>query len=174
MCVIDKQTRLQGRLLPEIKAFREHCQSLQLATLNGSHPHASYAPFAYTEAGYFILISDIAQHGQNLKSAESVSFMMLDDESVAKSIFARRRLSYDCQANCIDKKSDLGVQAVNALEARFGEMITKLSQLNDFNLYQLKPLKGRYVKGFGKAFELSGNELMDITHLQGGHRKGHA
>lgn len=171
--MIDKQARLQGRLIPEIQAFREHCQSLQLATLNDGFPHASYAPFAYTEVGYFILISDIAQHGQNLKTAKSVSFMMLDDESASKSIFARRRLSYESQASCIDKKSELGVQGLNALEARFGEMISKLSQLNDFNLYQLKPLKGRYVKGFGKAFELSGDELQDITHLQGGHKKGH-
>ncbi|GLS91074.1 heme utilization protein HutZ [Psychromonas marina] len=172
--MIDKQARLQGRLIPEIHEFREHCQSLQLATLNDGLPHASYAPFAYTEAGYFILISDIAQHGQNLKTAKSVAFMMLDDESAAKSIFARRRLSYESQANCIDKKSDLGVQGLNALEARFGDMIPQLSQLNDFNLYQLKPLKGRYVKGFGKAFELTGDELQDITHLQGGHNnKGH-
>lgn len=167
----DKQARLQGRLLPEIEAFREDCQSLQLATLNGDHPHASYAPFAYAEGDYFILISDIAQHGQNLKTAKSVSFMMLEDESSAKSIFARRRLSYESVASCIDKKSELGVAALSALEARFGEMITQLSQLNDFNLYQLKSLKGRYVKGFGKAFELSGNELLDITHLQGGHNK---
>lgn len=171
--MVDKQARLQGRLLPEIAAFRSHCQSLQLATLNGQQPHASYAPFAYTEAGYFILISDIAQHGQNLKTAKSVSFMMLDDESEAKSIFARRRLSYESQANCIDKNSDLGRQALTALEARFGEMISQLSQLKDFNLYQLQPIKGRYVKGFGKAFELSGDALQEITHLQGGHSKGH-
>lgn len=174
MCVINKQARLQGRLIPEIQEFREHCQSLQLATLNGQHPHASYAPFAYTEVGYFILVSDIAQHGQNLKTAKSVSFMMLEDESAAKSIFARRRLSYEGQANCIDKNSELGVQALKALGARFGEMITNLSQLNDFNLYQLKPIKGRYVKGFGKAFELSGDELMEFTNLQGGHLKGDA
>jgi len=171
--MIEKQARLQGRLLPEIEEFRANCKSLQLATLNDLQPHASYAPFAYTEAGYFILISDIAQHGQNLKTAKAVSFMMLEDESVSKSIFARRRLSFECVASCIDKSSELGCQAISALEQRFGEMITKLSQLNDFNLYQLKPIKGRYVKGFGKAFELSGDGKFDITHLKGGHTKGH-
>ena len=173
MPLINKQARLQGRLLPEIDELRDSCQSLQLATLNGQKPHASYAPFAYNEAGYFILISDIAQHGQNLKTAKEISFMMLEDESAAKSIFARRRLSFESKAQCVDKNSELGMQGINALQQRFGEMIMQLSQLKDFNLYLLKPLKGRFVKGFGKAFEISGDELNQLSHLQGGHQKGH-
>jgi len=169
--VIDKQQRLQDRLLPEIKAFREHCKTLQLATLEGQQPYASYAPFAHTSAGYFILISDIAQHGQNLKSASALSAMMIEDEADAKSLFARRRLSFQSNAHCVDKQSELGQQGIQALTARFGEMIIQLSQLDDFNLYQLIPLQGRYVKGFGKAFDLMGDELSEIKHLTGGHRK---
>jgi len=170
--MIDKQQRLQNRLIPEIEAFRETAQSLQLATLSDTQPHVSYSPFAYTEAGYFILISDIAQHGQNLKESNSVAAMMIDDESTSKSIHARRRLSFESKAQLIDKCSALGEQAIAALHTRFGDIITQLSALGDFNLYQLVPIKGRYVKGFGKAFDLSGADLLNITHLTKGHLQG--
>lgn len=171
--MIDKQQRLQDRLIPEIQDFRNQCQTLQLATLDGQLPCASYAPFAHTEAGYFILISDIAQHGQNLKTATAVSAMLIQDEASAKSLFARKRLSFNSNAQCIDKNSELGQQGIEALRERFGDMITQLSQLNDFNLYQLQPLQGRYVKGFGQAFDLMGEELNEIKHLTGGHSKPH-
>ncbi|MGC9459629.1 heme utilization protein HutZ [Vibrio genomosp. F10] len=167
--MIDKQQRLQDRLGPEIQEFRESCQTLQLATLNHGIPHVSYSPFAHTSHGYFILISDIAQHGQNLKHAKSVSIMMIEDEAEAKSIYARRRLTFDTQAACIDKQSDIGVEAIAAMRHRFGEIIDNLSTLGDFNLYQLVPEKGRYVKGFGKAFNVSGDELLSFMHLTEGH-----
>jgi len=165
----DKQQRIQNRIGPEIQAFRDQCQTLQLATLNNGIPHVSYAPFAHTEQGYYILVSDIAQHGQNLKTAKSVSIMMIEDEASAKTIYARRRLSFDTTATLIDKTSATGQQALAALTARFGEIIANLSQLGDFNLYQLTPEQGRYVKGFGKAFNVSSDDLLSLIHLNEGH-----
>lgn len=165
----NKLQRIQNRIGPEIQAFRDQCQTLQLATLNNGIPHVSYAPFAHTEQGYYILVSDIAQHGQNLKTAKSVSIMMIEDEASAKTIYARRRLSFDTTATLIDKTSATGQQALAALTARFGEIIANLSQLGDFNLYQLTPEQGRYVKGFGKASNVSGNDLLSIIHLNEGH-----
>lgn len=181
--MIDRQQRLQDRLIPEIEIFRKTCQSLQLATLSTSlqldtssllEPHVSYAPFAHINTGYFILISDITEHGQNLKKCPFVSAMMIQDESAARSIYARCRLSFESQAKLIDKSSMLGQQAIGALHERFGEIITQLSGLDDFNLYQLVPIKGRYVKGFGQAFELTGDELLNITPLKKEHVKQQA
>ncbi|SON53398.1 heme utilization protein HutZ [Vibrio tapetis] len=166
-----KLERLQNRIGPEIQEFRDGCQTLQLATLNGAIPHVSYAPFAHNEQGYFILVSDIAQHGQNLKTAKSVSIMMIEDESAAKTIYARRRLGFDTQAECIDKQSETGIAAIACLKARFGDIVESLSSLADFNLYQLTPEKGRYVKGFGQAFDVSGDDLLSFVHLDEGHRK---
>lgn len=56
-----------------------------------------------------------------------------------------------------------------ALISRFGEMAESLSKLNDFNLYKLVPDNGRYVKGFGQAFNVFGNDLVDFLHLDEGH-----
>ncbi len=168
----QKAERIQDRLGPEIQAFRDSRQTLQLGTVDKQgKPHTSYAPFAFSERGYYILVSDLAQHGQNLKECKAVSIMMIEDETQAKSIFARRRLSFDTQAIHIERDSDQWDAGIRVLIDRLGEMAENLSQLGDFNLYRLNPVIGRYVKGFGKAFDVTGADLLSIIHLDEGHVK---
>jgi heme utilization protein HutZ len=167
----QKDERLRERLLPEIDAFKHSRQTLQLATRDSDGiPNASYSPFALTEAGFYILVSDIARHGKNLKDSSQVSVMLLEDESEAKTVFARRRLTFDVTAEAIARDSAEFEAGVNALAQRFGDMPRGLAQLADFNLYRLTPKQGLYVKGFGQAFALSGSELLDIQWQKDGHR----
>ncbi len=165
-----RRERLQNRLEPEVRAFRDSRKTLQLATINSQgKPNATYAPFAFDNAGYYILVSDIAAHGKNLKSNPQVSILLVEDESESKQMYARKRLTFDTKAECVEKQSSEWLAGVAALKARFGDIIDNLSQLNDFNLYRLVPESGRYVKGFGQAFEISGNDLLDFVHLTEGH-----
>ena len=95
----DKQQRLKQRLLPEIELFKQSCQTLLLASLDAEHkPNVSYTPFALANGGFYILISDLAKHGRNLKQQTELSVMLLQDESEAKSVFARKRLTFDVHA----------------------------------------------------------------------------
>lgn len=170
--MIDKAERLQNRLGPEIQAFRDARKTLQLGTVNkDGKPHTSYAPFAFSENGYYILVSDLAMHGQNLKFSKAVSIMMIEDENEARSIFARRRLSFDTQAELIEPKSEQWDSGINVMRLRLGEMLDELSALGDFRLYRLNPIQGRYVKGFGKAFNVSGEDMLSVIHLDEGHVK---
>ena len=58
-----KKERLQSRLGPEIKAFRDSRRTLQLATISvEGKPNVSYTPFVLLDDGYYILISKIARH----------------------------------------------------------------------------------------------------------------
>lgn len=167
-----KAQRVQDRLGPEIQEFRDTRKTLQLGTLDrAGKPHTSYAPFAFSEQGYYILVSNLAQHGQNLRHNKAVSIMMIEDESQAKTVFARRRLSFDTNAEHIARESDDWAEGIEILHARLGEMVLELSQLGDFNLYRLNPVSGRYVKGFGKAFNVTGDDLLTIVRLDEGHVK---
>ncbi|CZF82041.1 Pyridoxamine 5'-phosphate oxidase [Grimontia celer] len=168
----DKAERLQNRLGPEIQEFRDSRNTLQLGSVDKEgKPHTSYAPFAFSEMGYYILVSDLATHGQNLKYCKAVSIMMIEDESEARSIFARRRLSFDTNAELIERDSEHWTTAIQVMRDRLGEMIDNLSQLGDFNLYRLNPVIGRYVKGFGQAFDVSGEDMLSVIHLNEGHVK---
>jgi len=167
-----RRERLQGRLEPEVREFRDSRKTLQLATISAAGiPNATYAPFAFDSKAYYILVSDLAAHGQNLKTNRNVSILMIEDESECKNIYARKRLTFDTRAELVEKQTQDWSQGVEALKARFGEIIDNLSQLGDFNLYRLVPESGRYVKGFGQAFVISGDDMLDFVHLTEGHVK---
>ncbi|WP_367988540.1 heme utilization protein HutZ [Vibrio sp. NTOU-M3] len=167
-----RRERLQNRLEPEIQAFRDSRQTLQLATISADGtPNATYAPFAFDSQAYYILVSDLAAHGKNLKTNRNVSILMIEDESECKQVYARKRLTFDTHAELVNKEDHAWSRGVASLKARFGDIVDNLSQLGDFNLYRLVPESGRYVKGFGQAFEVSGNDLLDFVHLTEGHVK---
>lgn len=164
--MIDKTQRLQDKISPEIQEFRDSRLCLQLASIDAEgFPHASYAPFVYRDLCYYILISDLAIHGQNLKQCNKVGIIMLDDEATAKDVFARRRLTYTAQAESVERESDTWQAVLDVMHARAGETSKTLSGLLDFTLYCLRPLSGRYVKGFGKAYVIDADELPKVTAL---------
>ncbi|CAK1754614.1 Heme oxygenase HutZ [Vibrio crassostreae] len=167
-----KQERLQGRLGPEIKEFRQERRTLQLATVDEEgRPNVSYAPFVQNQEGYFVLISDIARHARNLKANPQVSLMMIEDEESSKQLYARKRLTFDAQASVVERETELWTQVIGQMQERFGEIIDGLSQLQDFSLFNLKADNGLFVKGFGQAYQVSGDDLVDFVHLQEGHKK---
>ncbi len=167
-----KQERLQGRLGPEIKEFRQERRTLQLATVDAEgRPNVSYAPFVQNQEGYFVLISQIARHARNLLDNPNVSLMMIEDEDTSKQLFARKRLTFDAVATVVERDTELWHQVVGQMKERFGEIIDGLSKLEDFVLFNLKAEQGLFVKGFGQAFQVSGDDLVDVVHLQEGHKK---
>lgn len=130
-----KQERLQGRLGPEIKEFRQERRTLQLATVDEEgRPNVSYAPFVQNQEGYFVLISDIARHARNLKANPQVSLMMIEDEESSKQLYARKRLTFDAQASVVERETELWTQVIGQMQERFGEIIDGLSQLQDFSI----------------------------------------
>ncbi|MCS0406273.1 heme utilization protein HutZ [Vibrio diabolicus] len=167
-----KQERLQGRLGPEIKEFRQERRTLQLATVDAEgRPNVSYAPYVQNQEGYFVLISKIARHARNLLENPNVSLMMIEDEESSKQLFARKRLTFDAVANVVERDTEMWQQVVGQMKERFGEIIDGLSQLEDFVLFNLKPESGLFVKGFGQAYQVSGDDLVDFVLLQEGHKK---
>ena len=167
-----KQERLQGRLGPEIKEFRQERRTIQLATVDAEgRPNVSYAPYVQNQEGYFVLISQIARHARNLLENPNVSLMMIEDEDSSKQLFARKRLTFDAVATVVERDTEMWQQVVGQMKDRFGEIIDGLSQLEDFVLFNLKAEQGLFVKGFGQAYQVSGDDLVDFVHLREGHKR---
>lgn len=133
-----KQERLQGRLEPEIKEFRQERKTLQLATVDAQgRPNVSYAPFVQNQEGYFVLISQIARHARNLEVNPQVSIMMIEDESEAKQLFARKRLTFDAVASIVSRDSELWCQVVAQMGNRFGEIDRWVKSATRFHSFPL-------------------------------------
>lgn len=168
----NRQEVLQNRLGPEIQALKEKTQTIVLATVDKQgEPNVSYAPFVIHDGKYLVLISTIARHARNLIEVPKVSLMLIEDESQSRQIFARRRLTFEASAEIIERENEKWQAGVQALKARHGALIDELSEMKDFKLFSFKPTNGLFVKGFGKAFEVSANDLVNVIHLDKGHER---
>ncbi|EAR09021.1 HugZ family protein [Reinekea blandensis] len=169
-----KNQALENRLQTEIRDHIASRRTLQLASLSEEYgPYASYAPFAFDDDGFYILISEIAIHGRNLVDHPDASVLIIEDEDTAAELFARKRVSYRVQAEHINEDDDRWQSGVNALSDRHGDRIRHLSELSDFKLFRLRSKGGRYVKGFGKAYTLAAGSLTgeSLQHLRDGHKR---
>ncbi|OBX04878.1 pyridoxamine 5'-phosphate oxidase [Gallibacterium salpingitidis] len=168
----DRQTRLQDRIGPEIQELKQKCKTLMLATVDAEGvPNVSYAPFALSETGYHILISDIARHARNLKQTGKVSVMLIEDEQEARKIFARRRLSFNAEVKIVPFESEEWFSGTKALQERHGDIVGELTQMADFTLFNLVPGEGLFVKGFGQAYKVGTEDTVGMVHLDQGHQK---
>ncbi len=155
-----EQPDLDG-LQREARSFRAARQTLLLATsAPDGVPDASYAPFILDDAeNPCIFISRLARHTQNLLANPRVSVMLIEDESTARNLFGRKRLTFDCNAVEIPRDSEQGNELLDRFEARFGKTIALLRTLGDFHLFRLEVISGGYVRGFGQAWDLADASL---------------
>lgn len=164
---MNNRAKPDAALAREIVAFRDSFRSMVMATVNNAaEPDSSYAPFVVNEQNeIFVFVSALARHTRNLIEQGRASLMFIEDESQAANVFARRRLVYQCQSEPVARDTDEWRQTMVLFDARFGQFMETLKALPDFQLLRLVPLKGSYVTGFGKAYQLEGESLNRITHL---------
>jgi putative heme iron utilization protein len=132
-------------------------QTLLLSTASiNSVPDLSYAPFVRDESGcFYIFVSDLAAHTANLLTNPLVSVMFIRAEAESRNLFARERAVFSCQVKEIGRNEPLFDVQLKALQDKFGEVINLLRSLSDFHLLALCPESGRYVAGFGQAFNIN-------------------
>lgn len=162
--------KIQNQFLALISAF----QSIQLATVSPSgEPLASYAPAVLDdERNFYVYLSDIAGHTKNLLETGKASFMVIEDESLAAQIFARKRVSFSAVASEIEEGSAKWEEVLGRFEEKYGRVVEQLKSMGDFHLIRLAPQDGRLVVGFGRAYTVS-PDLTEVEHLQGVDGTGH-
>ena len=156
-----KNQRLAAELEQEIFAFLEAKKSLMLAVVDlQGLPIASYAPFVAHQGALYILVSSLANHTAALENANNASVLIIDDEADCDTVYARRRLQYDLVVEPVIRDSEHWQTIGDALLQRHGDIVAQLLQLGDFQMFKLSPRSGRFVKGFGRAYELAPNTLV--------------
>lgn len=164
--------KIQNQYLELLGAF----QSIQLATVSPEGaPFASYSPAVLDdERNFYVYVSEIASHTENLRKTGRASFMVIEDESLAAQIFARKRVTFTAKATEIERDSKKWEEVLGRFEEKYGRVVAQLKQMDDFHLIRLAPEDGRLVLGFGRAYTISA-DLTQVEHLKGidgdGHRK---
>jgi len=148
----------------------EDMRSLQLSTVGADGiPHCGYTPYLHRQPGsFYIFVSQLAAHTRNLLANRTVAIMIIADEQSTSQIFARARVNYLCEAKRIESDSPDYPLILDDYQQRHGKMVGLLRQLPDFVLFQLQPISGQFVMGFGQAYTLTGDDLSVFEHSRTG------
>jgi putative heme iron utilization protein len=146
---------------PQVNELLAQCKSVILSTVNEvGKPNASYAPFARLDNKFYILVSFMAVHTKNLRDRKTASIMFIEEESAAKQIYARDRLTLDVSCSQIAKNTPEWEKGIELLKEKHGKILDVLVTMEDFIMIELSVLKGAYVNGFGSAYYV--NEHVEI------------
>lgn len=156
---------ISNEIFEEFNEFISQQQSVILATSNhDGEPQASYAPFILVEGRFYIYVSELAAHTENLMHHADLGLLLIEDEQTADNLFARKRASIQATAQEIARDSDHWQQTMDCFVAQHGDTAALLKTLADFHLFELRAQKATFVKGFAQAYELSGEHLSQVRH----------
>jgi putative heme iron utilization protein len=130
-----------------------------LGTLRAGAPEVSMAPFASAPdcTAFFLHISRLAHHTQNVLQDSRVSLMLAEQD--ASPVGGRNpqtlaRVSIQGDAVLIDQTSPEFDEARSLYLTKFPAAEMNFS-LGDFGLYKIEPRTARFVAGFGQIFNLT-------------------
>lgn len=145
--------------LAEFHAFNQQFNSVMLATVNAEgFADASYAPTLQLNGRFYIYISALAAHTQNVLHKPAASLLFIEPETPAN-LFRRQRSMIRCRAEPIARETQAWAQLMDRFEQVLGKMMRTLRELTDFHLIELTPTQATYVRGFAQTYHFSEEEL---------------
>jgi len=152
----------------EFLALRDSVNGAMLATLSkDGSPAASYAPLIWSDGNCYLFLSALAEHTQNLKLCPSIGLMLAEPEKKAAA-FARKRITLQGEARTVPRQTAEFEKVLACFHQRFGKVMSIIEPLPDFQLFRISLKEGRFVRGFGQAYALSGACLDELTHIGAG------
>ena len=153
--------------------LRANLKTVILGTVSADGiPDASVAPAVLGADGAFhVYVSGLSLHTRNLAETGKASVLVIQDESEAKQLLARQRITFPCAATPVARESVAFLVQMTALKQVFGPVMEHLESMADFRMFRLAPGRGRLVAGFGQAFDV---DPLDWTRLSHVNDTGHA
>jgi heme iron utilization protein len=139
---------------------------LALAVVVDGDPEAGLLPFALREdyGAVYVQASALARHTRGLHAGARVGILVHAHDAPDDDPMQVPRLMLQATTQLLDKKGDHFAWASALLTARFPDAETTLG-LDDFNLYELTFGRGRYVEGFGRAFNVGPETFKELAAL---------
>lgn len=148
-----------------MKKFIATVQTAIIGTVDkNNHPFSSYAPYVYDTNRFYVYISDIATHAKNIQKNPKASLFFVEDESKTENLFARKRISLQCDSLKIARETERFEAVLDLFAQKFdAKMVATLKKMTDFNLYELKVNYGEATFGFGKAYFIGGENMDELV-----------
>ena len=153
----------------------QDAKCVYISTVNefrgGVAPEISYSPCIIDEdKNIYILVSTLSKRTGSLLVGHNVSLMFIEPEEQCEEIYVRTRLILNCTTLQIGRQMGtnfdlLWDELVVQFTAKFGDIISTLVSLKDFKMFRFRPIRGTFVKGFGKAYTIEGKDMDQIEHI---------
>ena len=133
--------------MKNLDKFLENIKSLTINSLDeNKNPFSSYAPFVKYNHKYYVYLSLMAKHSSNLTQNKIASIFFCEDEQDCKNIFAKKRVSIQCDVKRLEQHSENEKIVLDEFRNKFGsEMVNMLYKMGDFYLFEFTPFYGEAV-----------------------------
>lgn len=147
--------------------LRDTLKTIQLGTVAASgEPDCSVAPYVVTAGGDMLTyISELSLHTANLRANGRATVLLIEDETTAGHLLARRRLTLATRATFVAREHEAFDPCMAALRERFGPVMEHLEKMHDFHLVCLAPERARLVAGFGQAYDVDPRDWSRLGHV---------
>jgi putative heme iron utilization protein len=138
-----------------------------LGTIHDGEPNHAMVAVAHESdfSGFYIHVSKLGKHTGDMEDHPRVSllFTEVDDQRPDPQTLAR--VSIQGVAEILPRNAPDYGRVKDLYLQRFPEA-EQLFSLGDFNLWKITPKSGRFVAGFGRAFNLVPDALKKVSSLQ--------
>jgi len=162
------------KIYNEYVEFMQDAKCVYISTVNefrgGVAPEISYSPCIVDEdKNIYILVSTLSKRTKSLLTENNVSLMFIEPEEQCEEIYVRTRLIFLCNTLNITREMGAGHllwdELAEKFTAKFGDIINMLVSFKDFKMFRFRPIRGTFVKGFGKAYTIEGKDMDQIEHI---------
>ena len=141
-------------IIEQFKTFPNDKYSLMLSTVNSDKtPHTSYSPFVQNEGSYYICISSMLPHFDNINKSKKAHVMIIEDEATASHIYARKRLYFNVTCELEVEEETI----FKLFDGRYKDQLSFLKTMKDFKIIKLIPKVKSLILGFGAAYQMDTN-----------------
>ena len=140
---------------------------LGLAVLVDGDPEASLLPSA-ARADYgavYVQASGLARHSKGLQPGARVGVLIHENEAADADPLQTKRMTVQATVAVLDRESEAFAAAREVFVGRLPGAEMTLN-LGDFNLYELTLGRGRYIAGFGQAYNIGPDTFREIAELK--------
>lgn len=149
------------QIIKEFNNFDKDKFSLIISTTSvENEPLTNYAPFVKSGEDYYVSVSSNLPHYINMAQTKKAHILIIEDESSAQHIYARKRLYFSAVCEVEEDEEKI----FKLFDERYGDKLSFLRSMKDFKIIKITPQERSLVLGFGAAYKMDINgQLLNKT-----------
>jgi putative heme iron utilization protein len=157
---------MDRHVLAAIRDMMASHRVLSLAVVVDGDPEASLLPYAVRPdyGAVYVQASALARHTRGLQPGGRAGVLIHENEAPDADPLQTRRMTVQATVAVLDRESEAFAAARDVFVGRLPGAEMTLS-LGDFNLYELTLGRGRYIAGFGQAYNIGPDTFRELAAL---------